>query len=66
MNDIPGDRPQRPHPTVLARHQRLDRLQREWIDTHPGAADEAMWDDPEFVEQVDLIWGRSPSSADEG
>ncbi|MGA5761608.1 hypothetical protein [Nonomuraea bangladeshensis] len=54
-------RPQRPHPNVVAREQAYSRLLDAWTAAHPGAADDAMLDDPEFVRAMNMIDGRDPN-----
>ncbi|MFI6900357.1 hypothetical protein ACIBKY_03795 [Nonomuraea sp. NPDC050394] len=53
--------PQRPHPDRLAREQAYGRLRLDWLTAHPGADDDAMLDDPDFVRQMNIIDGRSES-----
>lgn len=59
--DKPQDRPRRPHPKAQARNQAFIDLKNAWIDAHPGAPDDAMWDDPEFVRAANVIDGRDPN-----
>ncbi|MFI6634295.1 hypothetical protein ACIBI7_35900 [Nonomuraea fuscirosea] len=51
-------RPQRPHPNVVAREQAYSRLRDDWMAAHPGADDDAMLDDPDFVRAMNAIDGR--------
>ncbi|MGA4995822.1 hypothetical protein [Nonomuraea bangladeshensis] len=60
-DDRQTSRPQRPHPAVQERMRKFDQLMNDWITAHPGAGDEAMWDDPEFVRQANIIDGRDPN-----
>ncbi|MET8006309.1 hypothetical protein [Nonomuraea glycinis] len=59
-NDRRRTRPARPHPKTQERNRAFNELRDAWIDAHPGAGDEAMWDDPEFVRAANVIDGRDP------